>query len=72
LIVGKVADLITKIANEIMFAEKNMCCAVKVFLLTHWRRGAVDIASTSGTRRPGFESLQGIRFSGYTTVLLCI
>jgi hypothetical protein len=29
-----------------------------------WRRGAVDIASASGTRRPGFESRQGIRFLG--------
>jgi hypothetical protein len=27
-----------------------------------WRRGAVDIASTSGMRRPRFESHQGIRF----------
>jgi hypothetical protein len=26
--------------------------------------GAVDIASASGTRRPGFESPQGIRFLG--------
>jgi hypothetical protein len=26
------------------------------------RRGAVDIASASGTRRPGLESRQGIRF----------
>jgi hypothetical protein len=24
-----------------------------------WRRVAVDIASASGTRRPGFESRQG-------------
>jgi hypothetical protein len=32
----------------------------KLFLLP-WRRGAVDIASASGTRRPGFESRQGIR-----------
>jgi hypothetical protein len=28
------------------------------------RRGAVDIAPASGTRRPGFESRQGIRFLG--------
>jgi hypothetical protein len=28
------------------------------------RRGAVDIASASGSRRPGFESRQGIRFLG--------
>jgi hypothetical protein len=28
------------------------------------RRGAVDIASASGKRRPGFESRQGIRFLG--------
>jgi hypothetical protein len=27
-----------------------------------WRRGAVDIASASGTRRPGFKSRQGMRF----------
>jgi hypothetical protein len=27
-----------------------------------WWRGAVDIASASGTRRPGFQSRQGIRF----------
>jgi hypothetical protein len=27
-----------------------------------WRRGAVDIASASGTRRPGYESRKGIRF----------
>jgi hypothetical protein len=26
-----------------------------------WRRGTVDIAFASGTRRPGFESRQGIR-----------
>jgi hypothetical protein len=32
--------------------------------LRPWRRGAVDIASASGTRRPGFESRQGIRFLG--------
>jgi DNA invertase Pin-like site-specific DNA recombinase len=29
-----------------------------------WRRVAVDIASASGTRRPGFESRQGIRVLG--------
>jgi hypothetical protein len=29
-----------------------------------WRRGAVDIAPASGTRRPGFKSRQGIRFLG--------
>jgi hypothetical protein len=29
-----------------------------------WRRGAMDIASASGMRRPGFESRQGIRFLG--------
>jgi hypothetical protein len=29
-----------------------------------WRRGAVGIASASGTRRHGFESCQGIRFLG--------
>jgi hypothetical protein len=29
-----------------------------------WRRGTVDIASASGTRRPGFESRLGIRFLG--------
>jgi hypothetical protein len=29
-----------------------------------WRRGAVDIASASGKRRPGFESRQGIRSLG--------
>jgi hypothetical protein len=28
------------------------------------RRGAVDIASASGTRRPGFESRQGRMFLG--------
>jgi hypothetical protein len=28
------------------------------------RRGEVDIASASGTRRPGFESRQGIKFLG--------
>jgi hypothetical protein len=28
------------------------------------RRGAVDIASASGTRRPGFESRHGIRVLG--------
>jgi hypothetical protein len=27
-------------------------------------RGAVDIASASGTRRPGFESHKGVRFLG--------
>jgi hypothetical protein len=29
-----------------------------------WRRGAMDITSASGTRRPGFESRQDIRFLG--------
>jgi hypothetical protein len=29
-----------------------------------WRRGAVDIPTASGARRPGFESRQGIRFLG--------
>jgi hypothetical protein len=29
-----------------------------------WQRGAVDIAFASGTRRPVFESRQGIRFLG--------
>jgi hypothetical protein len=29
-----------------------------------WRRGAVDITSASGTRRPGFEYLHGIRIFG--------
>jgi hypothetical protein len=29
-----------------------------------WRRGAVDIESATGTRRPGFKSHQGIRFLG--------
>jgi hypothetical protein len=29
-----------------------------------WHGGVVDIASASGTGRPGFESLQGIRFLG--------
>jgi hypothetical protein len=33
-------------------------------LLVPWRRGAVDIASASGTRRPVFESRQGIRLLG--------
>jgi hypothetical protein len=31
-----------------------------------WRRGALDITSSSGTRRPGFKSRQGIRFLGKT------
>jgi hypothetical protein len=35
---------------------------VNVMSLMPWRRGAVDIASASGTRRPMFESRQGIRF----------
>jgi hypothetical protein len=29
-----------------------------------WRLGALDIASASGMRRPGFESRRGIRFLG--------
>jgi hypothetical protein len=44
-----------------------------------WRRGAVDIASVSRTRRPGFESRQGIRFLGkrgsavvYKIDLMCL
>jgi hypothetical protein len=40
--------------------------------LAPWQRGAVDIASASGTRRPGFESRQGIRFWGNIAMLLCI
>jgi hypothetical protein len=41
-------------------------CAVLLNLSVYlpWRRGAVNIASASGTRRPGFESHQGIRFLG--------
>jgi hypothetical protein len=36
----------------------------KLFLSPWRRRGAVDNASASGTRRPGFESRQGVRFQG--------
>jgi hypothetical protein len=45
------------------------------------RRGAEDIASASRTRRPGFESRQGMRFLGkhssavvytYLNDLICI
>jgi hypothetical protein len=36
--------------------------------LAPWRRGAVDIASASGTRRPGFESRQSIRFLGKPSI----
>jgi hypothetical protein len=35
-----------------------------IFNCPGWRRGAVDIASASGTRRPGFEPRQGIRLLG--------
>jgi hypothetical protein len=35
------------------------------------RRGTVDIAPASGTRRTGFESRQVIRFLGNIAVLLC-
>jgi hypothetical protein len=35
-----------------------------MYALGPWRRGAVDIASASRMRRPGFESRQGIRFLG--------
>jgi hypothetical protein len=42
-------------------------------LLALWRRGAVNIASTRGTRRPGFEFRQGIRFfEGNIAVQVCI
>jgi hypothetical protein len=37
-----------------------------------WRHGTVNIASASGTRRPGFESRQGIMFLGNFAVLLYI
>jgi hypothetical protein len=33
-------------------------------LMLPWRRGTVDIASSTETRRPGFESRLGIRFLG--------
>jgi hypothetical protein len=32
--------------------------------MSPWQRGAVDIASASGMRGPGFESRQGIGFLG--------
>jgi hypothetical protein len=35
-----------------------------------WRRGAVDIASASVAKRPGFESHHG--FQGNIAVLLCM
>jgi hypothetical protein len=34
------------------------------FMYMPWRRVTVDIASASGTRRPGFESRQVLRFLG--------
>jgi hypothetical protein len=39
-----------------------------------WRRGAVDIESALGIRRPGFKSRQGKIFNGktYVAMLLCI
>jgi hypothetical protein len=37
-----------------------------------WRRGVVDIASASGTRRTGFESCQGIRFLGKKFKCCCV
>jgi hypothetical protein len=44
-----------------------------VRLLTRPWRGAVDIASASGTRRPGFEPLQGIRFLGkHSSAVVCL
>jgi hypothetical protein len=39
---------------------------------TPWWRGAVDIASASGTRRPEFESRQDIKVMGNIAALLCI
>jgi hypothetical protein len=41
-----------------------------------WRRGAVDIASASGTRWPGFESRQGKHSSAallmtYNALFVC-
>jgi hypothetical protein len=44
---------------SILFIKKD-----NDFTTAPWRRGKVDIASASGTRRPGFESRQGIRFLG--------
>jgi hypothetical protein len=34
-----------------------------------WWRGAVDIASSSGTRRPGFESRQGKVFGKHSSAV---
>jgi hypothetical protein len=37
-----------------------------------WRRGAVVIASASGTRRPEFKSRQGIRLLGkHSSAVVC-
>jgi hypothetical protein len=44
--------------------ENTGICIYVFYFHLPWRRGAVDIASTSGMRRPEFESHQGIRFLG--------
>jgi hypothetical protein len=56
------------VTRNIYNETKNLGKAFKFetvnFVRKPCRRGAVDIASASRTRRPGFESRQGIRFLG--------
>jgi hypothetical protein len=44
--------------------SKQSLKKAKIRRILPWRRGAVDIASASGTRRPGFEYRQSKRFLG--------
>jgi hypothetical protein len=56
------------VTRNIYNETKNLGKAFKFetvnFVRKPCQRGAVDIASASRTRRPGFESRQGIRFLG--------
>jgi hypothetical protein len=45
-------------------SDRNIDTNHQLLHLWPWRRGAVDIASASRTKRPGFEFRQGIRFLG--------
>jgi hypothetical protein len=56
-----------KFRNRVLFLKPG---------IMPWRRGAMDIECASGTRRPRFESRQGIRFLGNIAMLnmhcLCV
>jgi hypothetical protein len=63
-----------KIVSFFFFSEDPLFNLLQNREFKDWRRGAVDIASDSGTRRLGLKSSQVIRFYGNIhsrVVLLC-